>query len=143
MCAECITSMRKTDKALTAQIHQHDHSLVEEFRTLIRKNIQSGKTDNGNRSVRHFASPLATHPNHLNAVVKRQTKKTAVAFIHDQLVHETKSLLNQTELSVKEIAFRLGFNEPSNFNHFFKKQMHTTPILYRKEKQISINHHSL
>jgi AraC family transcriptional activator of pobA len=132
----------ETDKALTERIHQHDRSLVEEFRTLIRKNIQSGNTDNGNRTVRHFASQLATHPNHLNAVVKRLTKKTAVAFVHEQLVHEAKSLLNQTELSVKEIAFRLGFNEPSNFNHFFKKQMHTTPVLYRKEK-LSFSHNSL
>jgi len=130
----------ETDRALIAHIHQHDHSLVEEFRVLIRKNILSGNGENHDRTVKHFAAQLATHPNHLNAVVKRLTKKTAVAFVHEQLVHEAKSLLNQTDLSVKEIAFRLGFNEPSNFNHFFKKQMHITPILYRKEKQISYSH---
>jgi len=133
----------KIDKSLTAHIHQHDQSLVEEFRVLIRKNILSGNRENRNRTVKYFASQLATHPNHLNAVVKRLTKKTAITFIHEQLVHEAKSLLNQTELSIKEIAFRLGFNEPSHFNHFFKKQMHTTPVLYRKEKQVSFSNNSL
>src|ERR1700754_3940426 len=117
----------ENDATLPAQIHQHDHSLVEEFRVLIQKNILSGNGENRNRTVKYFASQLATHPNHLNAVVKRMMKKTAIVFIHEQLVHEAKSLLNQTELSIKEISFRLGFNEPSHFNHFFKKQMHTTP----------------
>jgi len=133
----------ETDKELTAHIHRFDHSMVEEFRTLIRKNILSGNMENGNRTVKYFASQLATHPNHLNAVVKRKTQKTAIAFIHEQLIHEAKSLLNQTELSIKEIAFKLGFNEPSHFNHFFKKQMGTTPVLYRKEKHLSFSHNSL
>jgi AraC-like DNA-binding protein len=133
----------ETDKELTDHIHQFDHSMVEEFRTLIRRNILSGGTENSNRTVKYFASQLATHPNHLNAVVKRKTQKTAIAFIHEQLIHEAKSLLNQTELSVKEIAFQLGFREPSHFNHFFKKQMDTTPVLYRKEKHLSFSHNSL
>ena len=129
----------ETDKRLTAQIHQHDHSLVDGFRTLIRKSILSGDGDDRNRTVKYFASLLAMHPNHLNAVVKRQTKKTAIAFIHEQLVYEAMALLSQTELSIKEISFKLGFNEPSHFNHFFKKQMHTTPVMYRKEKQPSLS----
>jgi AraC-like DNA-binding protein len=133
----------ETDKALTAHIHQFDHSMVEKFRTLIRRNILSGNMENSNRTVKYFASQLATHPNHLNAVVKRKTRKTAIAFIHEQLIYEAKSLLNQTELSIKEIAFKLGFREPSHFNHFFKKQMRTTPVLYRKEKQLSFSHNSL
>ncbi len=133
----------KTDKELTAHIHQHDHSMVGEFRTLIRRNILSDNMENSNRTVKYFASQLATHPNHLNAVVKRKTQKTAIAFIHEQLIHEAKSLLNQTELSIKEIAFKLGFKEPSHFNHFFKKQMGTTPVLYRKEKHLSFSHNSL
>ncbi len=99
--------------------------------------------DNRNRTVKYFASLLSTHPNHLNAVVKRKTQKTAIAFIHEQLVLEAKALLSQTELSIKEIAFKLGFNEPSHFNNFFKKQTHLTPVLYRKEKHLSFSQHSL
>lgn len=131
------------DKALATHIQKRDHSLIEEFRHLIRKNILSGKRDDRNRSVKYFALQLAIHPNHLNALVKRQTKKTAISFIHEQVVLEAKALLSQTELTVKEISFKLGFNEPSNFNHFFKKQLHTTPALYRKEKQISFSNNSL
>jgi AraC-like DNA-binding protein len=133
----------ENDKTLVEQVHQNDHSMVEEFRTLIRRNILSGNLENSRRTVKYFASQLAIHPNHLNAVVKRKTRRTAIAFIHEQLIHEAKSLLNQTELSIKEIAFKLGFKEPSYFNHFFKKQMNTTPVLYRKEKRLSFSYNSL
>ena len=133
----------ETDETLTTHIHHHDHTLVEKFRALVRKNILESNIDNHNRTVKYFASYLSVHPNHLNAVVKRKTQKTAIAFIHEQLIHEAKSLLSQTELSIKEIAFKLGFNEPSHFNHFFKKQTHLTPVLYRKEKQLSFSHNSL
>jgi len=51
-------------------------------------------------------------------------------------------LLSQTELSIKEIAFKLGFREPSHFNHFFKKQTNLTPALFRKEKRLSLSYNS-
>jgi len=133
----------KADETLTAHIHQHEYSLVEKFRALIRKHIIADDQDRRHRTVKYLAAQLSTHPNHLNAVVKRQHQKTAIAFIHEQIVHEAQSLLNQTELSIKEIAFRLGFNESSHFNHFFKKQTRITPALYRKEKGLSFSQHSL
>jgi len=122
----------ETDETLTAHIHLHDHSLVEKFRALIRRQIIAGEMDKRHRTVKYFAAQLSTHPNHLNAIVKRQQQKTAIAFVHEQIVHEAQSLLNQTELSIKEIAYRLGFNESSHFNNFFKKQARATPALYRK-----------
>ena len=87
----------------------------EEFRRLIREDILSGEIDKRKTTVKYFAGKMSTHPNHLNAVIKRRLKKTAIAFIHEQIVHESKSLLNQTELSVKEIAFRLGFYDSIAF----------------------------
>src|SRR5258708_2882271 len=88
----------KTDETLTAYIHQHEHSLVEKFRVLIRKHIIAGDMDKHHRTVKYFAAQLSTNPKHLNAVVKRQHQKTAIAFIHEQIVHEAQSLLSHTEL---------------------------------------------
>ena len=133
----------ETDTTITEHIHQFDHSLIEKFRALIRKKMLEGDMDKQKRTVKYFADQLFIHPNYLNAVVKRSTQKTAIAFIHEQILHEAKSLLNQTELNIKEISFKLGFSEPSHFNHFFKKQMCTTPVLYRKEKHLSFSHNSL
>ncbi|TDX00626.1 helix-turn-helix domain-containing protein [Dinghuibacter silviterrae] len=122
------------DQALATSVRQSEHTLVEKFRALIRKHLATGKADKEARTVKFFAEQLSTHPNHLNAVIKRHTQKTAIAFIHEHILHEATSLLSQTELTIKEISFRLGFNEPSHFNHFFRKLANTTPALYRKER---------
>ncbi len=120
------------DHVLSEHINRFDHLLVEKFRTLIRKQLSENIRDGRTWSIKSFAAQLGTHPNHLNAVIKRQTKKTAIAFMHELFVFEAQSLLCQTDLNIKEIAYRLGFNEVSHFNHFFKKQTNTTPALYRK-----------
>jgi AraC family transcriptional activator of pobA len=126
----------ETDEVLNAHIHLHEHHFVENFRLLIRNTIAEGESGNRHLTVRHFASLLSTHPNHLNAVVKRLTQKTAIAFMHEQIAHEALSLLNQTELTIKDIANRLGFADPSHFNHFFKKQTGGTPAAYRKLQKL-------
>ncbi|HEX9512663.1 MAG TPA: helix-turn-helix transcriptional regulator, partial [Puia sp.] len=126
----------ETDKALLAHIHEHENILVERYRSLIRQNILRGNIDKRNFTIKQLASQLSTHPNHLNAVIKRQKQKTAIAFMHEQISHEAQSLLSQTGLTIKEIAFRLGFADSSHFNHFFKKQTGITPAVYRKEKNL-------
>ncbi len=126
----------KTDGALISHIHEHDHILVENFRSLIRAKIANDDANNRQLTVKHFASLLSTHPNHLNAVVKRKKQKTAIAFMHEQVLFEAQALLNQTGLTSKEIAFRLGFADSSHFNNFFKKQTGDTPVTYRKKKNL-------
>lgn len=122
----------ESDEALTSHIRQHEHHLMQSFRSLIRNKIAEGELDNRHLTIKYFSSLLSTHPNHLNAVVKRQTQKTAIALMHEQILNEAHSLLNQTELPIKDIASRLGFADSSHFNHFFKKQTGGTPAAYRK-----------
>lgn len=122
------------DKALTAHIHDHERLLVENFRKLVRKSIANGDSNKRHLTIKNFAEQLNTHPNHLNAVVKRQKQKTAINFLHEQVCYEAQSLLQQTDVTMKEIAFMLGFSDASHFNHFFKKQTGVTPAMYRKEK---------
>jgi AraC family transcriptional activator of pobA len=124
------------DTSLVSHIHQHEHQLVERFRSLIRANIANGERENRHSTIKYFAGRLLVHPNHLNAVVKRQKQKTAIAFLHEQLLHEAQSLLNQTKLTIKEIAFKLGFTDASHFNNFFKKKTGATPVAYRRAKTL-------
>lgn len=124
----------KTDDVLTAHIREHERSLVESFRSLVRERIANGETDNRPLKVKQLASLLSTHPNHLNAVVKRQRQKTAIEFMHEQILYEAQSLLSQTELTIKDISARLGFTDSPHFNNFFKKHTGETPAGYRKTK---------
>jgi len=83
------------------------------------------------QQVADYAGLLYVTPNHLNRTVKDVTGRTASAHITEMILLEAKSLLQYTDLSMAEIAWRLRFSEPSSFHRFFKKETGRTPLEYR------------
>lgn len=83
------------------------------------------------KSPKDFALQLAVHVNHLNRAVKTTTGKTTSEIIYTRLVSEAKALLKHTDWNVSEIGFTLGFEDPTHFNHFFKKQTNSKPSDHR------------
>jgi len=74
------------------------------------------------RTASDFASVLAVHTNHLNRAVREITGKTTTRHIADRVTKEAIVLLKHTDWSVADISSCLGFEYPSYFNIFFKKQ---------------------
>lgn len=100
--------------------------LPRRFKELLDQNIRKL------HSPQEYASLLNVSPNHLNKVLKKSTHKTTKSWIQETLIIEAKVLLCQTDLSVKEIAFDLGFLDTSYFSRAFKKLTHLSPAEYRK-----------
>jgi len=92
--------------------------------------------DESVRHTKYYAEQLHVHPNHLNSVVKRITGKTASQTVREYLTNTTKSLLRQTVLSIKEIAYRLLSKDPTHFNALFKKACGMTPQAYRHQHRL-------
>ncbi|WP_424556396.1 helix-turn-helix domain-containing protein, partial [Staphylococcus epidermidis] len=44
-----------------------------------------------------------------------------------------KEKLSTSNLSVSEIAYKLGFEQPQSFSKFFKAKIHQTPLEFREE----------
>jgi AraC-like DNA-binding protein len=85
------------------------------------------------RQVQFYAHALHTHPNNLNYIVKKATGITAKQTISNRVMAEAKSLLGSTSLSIKEIAYELGFEDPNYFISFFTKEQKRTPAAFRSE----------
>lgn len=83
------------------------------------------------RTAKNFADRLAVHVNHLNKVLKENTGKTTTELIGSRILQEAKILLKQTNWSVSEIAYSLGFEEVAHFSNFFKKQTSLAPVAFR------------
>ena len=84
-------------------------------------------------SIAEYASMLAVSPNHLNKCVKAVTGKSAQELLSEMILLEAKVLLKQTSLTVNEIAWKIGKDDPSDFIRFFKSKTNLTPTEYRKK----------
>lgn len=89
------------------------------------------------RTAADYASQLAIHVNYLNRSVKEATGKTTSGHIADRVVNEAKMLLTHTDWNINEIAYSLGFEYPSYFNHFFKRHANATPRSFRNEEVVA------
>lgn len=123
----------QTEKELLIMAKESDLTLFNRFKDLLGVQIKEVETlPENSRSVSYYADQLAIHPNYLNAVIKRVTGSTALGLIHEQIIMLAKTLLLHTELTIKEISFRLSFSEPTHFGSFFKKYTELPPAEFRK-----------
>jgi AraC family transcriptional activator of pobA len=104
-----------------------NHCVLKNFQELI------GERHTQQHDVAAYANLLNLTPGYLNDVVKQQSGKTAISHIHNRLVVEAKRKLLHTDLSVKQIADELGFEDSAYFNRFFKRLTESTPMAFRQQ----------
>ncbi|WP_235925582.1 helix-turn-helix domain-containing protein [Pontibacter burrus] len=95
------------------------------YHNLIDRYFQEQKT------VAFYAEKLHISANYLNILCKRHLQVSAMYLIQNRVMLEAKRLLRATELSVKEIAFELGFSDLAYFSNFFKRQTGSSPRSFR------------
>lgn len=85
-----------------------------------------------NYKVEDYSEQLNVSSKHLIELCKTHIGKTPLAYIRDHIISEAKRLLYHTELSIKEIAYKLNFDDPANFSKYFKTATGYTPVEYRE-----------
>ncbi|NKB69084.1 MAG: helix-turn-helix domain-containing protein [Candidatus Latescibacteria bacterium] len=103
----------------------HHYRRFSSFMNLLEKNYQS------RHKAQDYARDMGVSTKGLNSLTRRVSNRTAKALIDQRLVLEAKRLLVNSEYSVKEIAYRLGFDEPTNFIKYFKRHSRQTPEKFR------------
>ncbi|PWK18704.1 AraC family transcriptional regulator [Xanthomarina spongicola] len=100
-------------------------NLIRTFKNAVNNNYKK------EHSTTFYANELFITPDHLNRTFKAKIGKTAKDYIQARIITEAKRLLYFTDLSNKEIAYELGFNEPANFSAFFKKHTQLSPSNFK------------
>ncbi|SHM87494.1 Helix-turn-helix domain-containing protein [Chitinophaga jiangningensis] len=95
--------------------------------------ISTHDADTPLRAPSDYAARLAIHVNHLNKSVKEVMQKTTSEIIMERLLKEARILLKHSSWSISEIAFSLGFEGPTHFGSFFKKQLQISPSQFRNQ----------
>ncbi len=103
------------------------NDVLEKFSELLDKNFIH------HRSVKFYADSMHVHPNHLNYLTQKHSGLSAKETINNYILNEAKYLLASTSLSVKEIAYELGFESPDYFYSFFRRKLNMSPAQYRTQ----------
>jgi len=86
---------------------------------------------NGLPTVKHLADAVHLSPGYLGDLLKKETGLNAQEHIHQYVIEEAKNILLNSNQSVSEIAFHLGFEYPQYFSRLFKQKTGTSPVEYR------------
>lgn len=94
--------------------------------------LSSGIADR--HKVADYAEALNTSPQNLSAICRKSAGVSAAEVIADFVLSEAKRLLIYTDKTISEIAFQLGFKDPSHFVKYFKRHALTTPLRFRNSE---------
>ena len=82
-------------------------------------------------SVAHLARMASVHPAHLGRVFRAHVGCSPIAYMQELRVVMACRLLRETDLSLTQVALRLGFFDQSHFTRIFRARVGLTPGAYR------------
>ena len=82
-------------------------------------------------SVSDYARALSVSPTHLSRVLRQATGLPASRAIEDRVLREARRQLFYTNLSIAEIAYLLGYNDPAYFSRVFARATGMAPSAFR------------
>lgn len=99
--------------------------LLIAFKRLLEKNFASGMKPG------EYGKHLNITTGYLNDILKEAFNKTTGELLQERIVLEGKRLLFHTDLTINEVAYKLGFEDPAYFARLFRKNTGLTPKDYR------------
>lgn len=111
--------------------------VLTRFEALLGSYFDSDKPEElGLPSVAWCADQLHFSANYFGDLVKKQTGKSAIEYIHLAIINRVKDLLLGTNKTVSEIAYEVGFQYPHHLSRLFKKVAGCTPNEYRMQGKL-------
>ncbi|WP_255552170.1 helix-turn-helix domain-containing protein [Maritimibacter dapengensis] len=104
-----------------------DSSLQRQFEALVEAHFTE------HFAVSDYAARLAVTPTHLSRVMRRATGQPASAVIEERIVREARRNLAYSNLTVAEIAYALGYQDPAYFSRVFSRATGQSPRAFRQQ----------
>jgi AraC family transcriptional activator of pobA len=122
-----ITAIYQASATLDMKQHSlRSNAIVTAFRKLLRENFKDVK------SPAEYAGLLNLSLGYLNDTLKMVTGNTVSYSIQEEAIREAQRLLWYSDLSIKEIASSVGFDDPKYFSRIFSKITNKSPAQFKK-----------
>ena len=83
------------------------------------------------KTCNEYAEILNVSSRHLRTVIKKASGRSVKDLIDERILMESKNLLKYSQMTVSEIAYKVGFSQPTHFIRFFRKITGATPQQFR------------
>ena len=71
---------------------------------------------------------------YLSKYIKENTGKTFQEVVMDIRMDKARNLLNNSNESIENVAYKIGYHNVEHFNRLFKRKYSITPMEYKKRK---------
>jgi AraC-like DNA-binding protein len=117
----------KQQHQLADSNQQSDVQFLRKFSKLVEQHYKTHHT------VADYAEMLFVTPKNLSKKIGLISKSTPNDIIKDRIILESKRLLAHTQMTVKEIAYSLNYEDDAYFSRFFQKHTGLSPLSFRKQ----------
>jgi AraC-like DNA-binding protein len=109
--------------------------IIKQFEQHLNEYLRHEKLQEiGLPTVSFFADTLNLSPNYFGDLIKKETGKSAIEYIHLKLLEYAKEKIMDKTKSISEISYQLGFKYPQHFTRLFKQKVGMAPNEYRSPK---------
>lgn len=123
--------LRYYDRQFTTRTNQNK-DYISKFENFLKNYFnQNQQVELGIPTVDQCGKAMNMSGKYLSDLLKSETGKSLKEHIHIYIVDNAKSTLLNSNLSVSEIAYSLGFDYPQHFSKLFKTKTGLSPIEYR------------
>lgn len=105
-----------------------DEKLIMNAIKLVEENMADSEF-----SVEKLSKDLGISRVHLYKKLMSITGKSPIEFIRTIRLKRAAQLLRESQLSISEIAYKVGFNNPKNFSKYFKREFDHLPSHYQNK----------
>ncbi|GAB1451744.1 two-component regulator propeller domain-containing protein [Draconibacterium sp.] len=106
-------------------ISKIDEDFMQQIIDLLEKNL-----DNSDFDIDSFCKHIVVSPSQLYRKIKSITGLSPNEFLRTYRLKKAAVLIQESNLNISEIAYKVGFNDALYFSKCFKKQFGTAPSLY-------------
>lgn len=119
--------LRSVQMQTVTAARDRDYDILMRYKELVEHNFRHQK------AMVFYAAEIGISAQRLNQACKARSGKTASEILHERAIIEAKRCLLYMEMTVAEIGYDLGFDDPAYFSRFFSQRVGQPPGVYRSQ----------
>ena len=124
--------MRYYDRQFITR-HKQNSDIIVRFQHELEDYLRSGEAkQKGLPTVAYFAEKAFLSPGYFGDLIKKETGLTAQRYIQNKIIDLSKQYVMDSNLTINQVAYKLGFQYSQHFTRLFKQLVGVTPSEYRQ-----------